>query len=128
MSRFKFGDRVVHETHGWGVVVGVRPWPDGFFCDMWFAGGVVTSCDDTELQPYTPPAPAGTVPVRIAVAANDKREWRVRGANDLDDWTMRYHAADAIDGDCLITFITAHVPLPQPPAEVAGVVEGAEKC
>jgi hypothetical protein len=70
--------------------------------------------------------PPNTVPVRIAVAVNDRGEWRVSGSNNADDWTdwtKRHLAADALGGDCLVSFITAHVPLPEQPAEVEGKVE-----
>ena len=65
--------------------------------------------------------PPNTVKVRIAVAVDPRGLWNCNGWQGAADAQV-VESLDA-DGD-RVTWITAHVPLPEPAAEVAGEVEG----
>lgn len=120
MSRFKFGDWVEDRDYGCGRFV--RTMPSGLSAEVLF-GELLCCVPIGTLTPYTPPAPAGTVPVRIAVAVGEDGYWSADGCSEWDE--SKTVAIVKFDPQpCRISWITAHVPLPQPPAEVEGVVEG----
>lgn len=71
-----------------------------------------------------PEPPPGFVRVRIAAAANETGDWCCHGARDTHVEDAVIVAVDSIGGDRpRVSFITADVPLPEPPAEVVGSVE-----
>ena len=76
-----------------------------------------------DLKAHTPTPPPNTVPVRIAVAVNAAGRWDAQGNSEGPDERMMDWANENVGYDGRITFITAHVPKPDQPAEVAGTVE-----
>ena len=110
MNKFKFGDLVSRRDGGLGVVIwsgsnrAIITWQDDHGNPIeHYAGG---SLDGITLA--TPPP--NTVPVRIAVAV-----W--------PDGTWRMEYLDPEIAGTRLSWITAHVPLPEQPAEVEGKVE-----
>lgn len=90
-------------------------------CETWM---FARACEPAEAIP-TPTPPPNTVPVRIAVAVDREGEWAAKGGKGYDDAWLSSDMAETVtggEGFCRITFITAHVPLPEQPAEVAGKV------
>lgn len=69
--------------------------------------------------PKTPPASSETVEVRIAVAANHKRQWGSCGFSDEKEQNL----LRAVEHYGPAFWITARLPLPSPPKEIAGEVE-----
>lgn len=134
MSKFKFGDKVQHEQRGWGVIVAIRERSDGeLIYDMVFHNGIRTCANEVELTPYTPPPPEGTIPVRIAVGVDRNGDWSAAGwfGHGQGGECAEKHVRECWEeggGNIRITFVTAHVPLPQPPAEVAAHAVEVEGC
>ena len=130
MSEFTIGDRVrfvgdkISLLYGSsGVVVAITPLGYKVQID----GDTHTNAKygwglcGHELEHASPTPPPNTVPVRIAVAVGDDGFWQAEGCSG---WTDE-QAEKRVDFDspCRVSFITAHVPLPEQPAEVEGKVE-----
>lgn len=94
---------------------------------------VVFACDLSDLvdelreRRAAEKQPPNTAKVRIGVATWVGEGWDARGSESADDEQVRREfACIHTDSDYRITFVTAFVPLPEPPAEVAGTVEVGE--
>lgn len=140
MAEFKFGDRVINNRGHEGVVFHVYRKGKRVIVRVGYPGrpehpGHVVGEDPWELKraaifPHThTPAPAGTVPVRIAVAvdAYGNTAARIIGKNDDEDRAHEEVAEYLLDGQpgfCRVSVLTGDMPLPKSPAEVRGEVEG----
>ena len=122
-AKFKFGDRVRDGKHGLGFIGAYSP-DIGLPYLVCFECGKLMWTTGDGIEHVNPTPPPNTVPVRIAVATNVEREvWATNVGPDLEtDYYMR-EAEDYIAGPVRISFITAHVPLPEQPAEIEGTVE-----
>jgi hypothetical protein len=123
MNKFKFGDLVSRRDGGLGVVIwsgsnrAIITWQDDHGNPIeHYAGG---SLDGITLA--TPPP--NTVPVRIAVAVDEHGDWDAQGCINKPAETLADWVRENVGGVCRVSFITAHVPLPEQPAEVEGKVE-----
>ena len=124
---FKFGDWVEH--HLIGACRFIAPARvDSSVCFLLSKQGDIEICPVHELMPHTT---ADTVEVRIAVAVDRDGTHAVRacyeGHSDSD--TERRVAEDlrGWGGFCRVSFVTARVPLPFPPADVKGEVEPCDR-
>ena len=69
---------------------------------------------------YADPSP-NTVKVRVAVSVSPDGKWAAHGGSHNPEGALDH--CEHEDGD-RASWITAHVPLPEPAAEIVGEVEG----
>jgi hypothetical protein len=127
-AKFKFGSKAYHSTHG-EVVVLHQSKSDPDWLSYASEGGTIGWAARVELLPPPPPPPPNTVPVRIAVAVNERGDWAADGRSMMPSGTTAaFKARETVErengGKVRVSFITAHVPLPEKPVEVEGTVEG----
>lgn len=119
-GKFEFGERVT-TTYGVGRFVRLTS-PE--WCQVLLDDGrLLVTASSGELHPLPPTPPPNTVPVRIAVAVAAGRAAAAAVVHDSDDEPRVVAHLKGLWSSARITFVTAHVPLPEPPAEVAGEVE-----
>lgn len=130
MSKFKDGDEVVIRGRvvkgdGIGGAYLIRTNDE---CETWM---FARACEAAKMvSPHTPTPPPNTVPVRIAVLVdcNGQAEVWVDISEATGGIMRALTQKDFEDGFPRISYITAHVPLPEQPADVVGVVEGGGAC
>lgn len=128
MSRFKFGDMVKHGSLGIGIVLHSVSSTKGWMQNVGFVAGNLDWCMESELTPYTPPPPEGTIPVRIAVAVDAYGEAAAKIITPQNKDRVQEEVAeyllDGQPGFCRVSVLKGDIPLPESPAEVRGEVEG----
>jgi hypothetical protein len=134
MGQFKIGDRV-RQCGREGTVVDITPTQIRVNSDDWDTeartgwSGWFDRYPVELVTPYTPPPPANTVRVRVAVAVDSEGNTHAvqihKGENEAK---VKQHAAEDLlgyePGFCRVSVLVGDMPLPEPAAEVEGRVEG----